>query len=48
MFLVFNNADMNPEEPKQTAEIAHNFELWRIGTDFYHLLMQLQIAIINL
>ena len=43
------------EEPKQTpAEIpteskyADSFEFWRIWTDFYHLLMQMQIAIINL
>ena len=41
---------MTLEEPKQTLEIpkyAYDFEFWRIGTDFYHLLIQTQIAIIN-
>ena len=53
IFLVFT-ADITLEEPKQTPEIpresnyADNFEFWRIGTDFYHLLIQTQIAIINL
>ena len=53
ILLVFT-ADMALEEPKQTPEIptaskyADNFEFWRIGTDFYHLLIQTQIAIINL
>ena len=53
IFLVLT-AGMTLEEPKQTPEIpteskyADNFEFWRIGTYFYHLLIQTQIAIINL
>ena len=53
VFLVFT-ADMTLEEPEQTPEItteskyADNFKFWRIGTDFCHLLIQIQIAIINL
>ena len=53
IFLVFT-ADMTLEEPEQTPEIpteskyADDFKFWRIGTDFYHLLIQIQIAIINL
>ena len=53
IFLVFT-ADMTLEEPKQTPGIpteskyADDFDLWRIGIDFYHLLIQIQIAIINL
>ena len=53
IFLVFT-ADMTPEEPKQTPEIlreskyADNFEFWRIGTDFCHLLIQTRITIIML
>ena len=45
---------MTLEEPKQAPEIpteykyADGFEFLRIGTDFYHLLIQTQIAIINL
>ena len=47
---------MTLEEPKakQTPEIptvskyADDFKFWRIGTDFYHLLIQIQTAIINL
>ena len=52
-FLVFT-ADMTLKEPKQTPKIpteskyADDFEFWRIGTDFYHLLIQIQIAIMNL
>ena len=52
LFLVFT-ADMTLEEPKQTPEIpteskyTDNFELYRIGIDFYHLLIQTQIAIIT-
>ena len=51
--LVFT-ADMTLEEPEQTPEIpseskyVDDFKFWRIGTDFYHLLIQIQIAIINL
>ena len=51
--LVFT-VDMTLEEPEQTPEIpteskyADDFKFWRIGTDFYHLLIQIQIAIINL
>ena len=50
--LVFTD-DMTLEEPEQTPEIpteskyADDFKIWRIGTDFYHLLIQIQIAIIN-
>ena len=50
IFLVFTAE----EESKQTPEIpreskyADNFEFWRIGTDFYHLLIQTQITIIIL
>ena len=53
IFLVFT-ADMTLEEPEQTPEIpseskyVDDFKFWRIGTDFYHLLIQIQIAIINL
>ena len=53
IFLVFT-ADMTLEEPEQTPEIpteskyADNFKFWRVGTDFYHLLIQIQIAITNL
>ena len=45
---------MTLEESKQTPEIpteskyADDFKFWRIGTDFYHLLIQIKIAIINL
>ena len=45
---------MTLEEPEQTPEIpseskyVDDFKFWRIGTDFYHLLIQIQIAIINL
>ena len=51
--LVFT-ADTTLEEPEQTPEIpteskqADDFKVWRIATDFYHLLIQIQIAIINL
>ena len=53
IFLVFT-ADMTLGEPEQTPEIplgskyANDFKSWRIGTDFYHLLIQIQMAIINL
>ena len=53
IFLVFT-ADMTLEEPEQTPEIpseskyVDDFKFWRIGTGFYHLLIQIQIAIINL
>ena len=53
IFLVFT-ADMTLEEPKQTSGIpteskyADDFDFWRIGISFYHLLIQIQIAIINL
>ena len=52
IFLVFT-ADMTLEEPKQThgipteSKYADDFDLWRIGIDLYHLLIQTQIAIIN-
>ena len=45
---------MTLQEPKQTPEIpteskyADDFEFWRIGADFYYLLIQTQIALINL
>ena len=45
---------MTLEEPKQTPAIptestyANNSKFWRTGTEFYHLLIQIQIAIINL
>ena len=45
---------MTLEEPEQTPEIpseskyAGDSKFWRIGTDFYHLLIQIQIAVINL
>ena len=45
---------MTLEEPEQTPEIptepkyADDFKFWGIGADFYHLLIQIQIAIINL
>ena len=45
---------MTLEESEQTPEIpteskyADDFKFWRIGTDFYHLLIQIKIAIINL
>ena len=45
---------MTLEEPEQTPEIpteskyVDDFKFWRIGTDFYHMLIQIQIAIINL
>ena len=48
IFLVFT-ADMTLEEPEQTPEIptkskyADDFKFWRIGKDFYHLLIQIQI-----
>ena len=59
LFLAFSyslvfTAEMTLEEPEQTPEIpteskyADDFKFWRIGTDFYHLLIQIQIAIINL
>ena len=53
IFLVFT-ADMTLGEPEQTPGIpsgskyANDFKSWRIGTDFYHLLIQIQMAIINL
>ena len=53
IFLVFT-ADMTLEEPEQTPEIpteskyVDDLKFWRIGTDFYHMLIQIQIAIINL
>ena len=53
IFLVFT-ADMTLEEPEQTPEIpteskyADDFKFWRVGTDFYHLLLQIQSAIISL
>ena len=52
IFLVFT-ADMTLEEPKKSPEVpteseyADGFKFWRIATDFYHLLIQTQIAIIN-
>ena len=45
---------MTPEEPKQTPEIpteskyTDDFKIWINRTDFCHLLIQIQIAIINL
>ena len=45
---------MTLEEPEKTPEIpteskyADDFKFWRIGTDFHHLLIQIQIAITNL
>ena len=45
---------MTLEEPEQTPEIpteskyVDDLKFWRIGTDFYHMLIQIQIAIINL
>ena len=53
IFLLFT-VDMTLEEPELTPEIpteskyADDLKLRRIGTDFYHLLKQVQIAIINL
>ena len=53
ILLVFT-ADMTQEEPEQTPEIpteskyADDIKFWIIGTDFYHMLRQIQIAIINL
>ena len=53
IFLIFTT-DMTLEAPKQTPKMptesryVNDFEFWRIGTDFYHLLIQTQIAIINL
>ena len=47
IFLV-STADMTLEEPEQTPEIpteskyADDFKFWRIGTDFYHLLVHNQ------
>ena len=52
IFQVFT-ADMTLEEPEQTPEIlteskhADNFKFWRTKTDFYNLLIQIQIATIN-
>ena len=52
IFQVFT-ADMTLEEPEQTPEIlteskhADNFKFWRTTTDFYNLLIQIQIATIN-
>ena len=45
---------MTLEEPEQTPEIpteskyGDDFKFWRVGTGFYHLLIQIKIAIINL
>ena len=45
---------MTLEEPIEKHEIpadskyTDDFEFWRTGTDFYHLLIQTQIAIISL
>ena len=45
---------MTLEELEKTPELpsgskySNNFKSWRIGTDFYHLLIQIQIDIINL
>ena len=50
----FPTADMALEELEKTPELpsgskyANKFKSWRIGTDFYHLLIQIQIDIINL
>ena len=51
IFLVFT-ADMTLQESKKTHELpteskqAYDFEFWRIEADLYHLLIQMQIAII--
>ena len=53
IFLVFT-ADITLEKPEQTPEIPTEskytgaFKFWRTGTDFYHLLIQIQTAITNL
>ena len=54
IFLIFT-ADMTTEEveqleatPHQESKYADHLNFWRIAKDFYSLLIQIQIAIINL
>ena len=53
IFLIFT-ADMTTEEVEQLearpqeSKYANDFNFWRIAKDFYSLLIQIQIAIINL
>ena len=53
IFLIFT-ADMTTEEVEQLeatpqeSKYADDFNFWRIAKDFYSLLIQIQIAIINL